>query len=121
MICQAAKHLELIWMNIKKEDRVLIKNCSKEYKHKRIPISTHRYKDGWAMDKSVLVITDSLRHHKQGFTTSDVRDIEGTFVVKLHAQKIDGRFFYTQLPLNEDDNNSEVMVYRKMSINILSM
>ena len=26
-----AKHLKLIWINIKKEDRVLIINCSKEY------------------------------------------------------------------------------------------
>ena len=102
-----AKHLKLIWINTKKEDRVFIKNCSKEYKHKRIPISTQRYKDGGAMEKSVLDITDSLRHQKQGLTTSDVRDIEGIFVVKLRAQNIDSHFFYTQLPLNEDDNNFE--------------
>ena len=30
-----AKNLKLIWINTKKEERVLIKNCSKEYKHKR--------------------------------------------------------------------------------------
>ena len=46
-----AKHLKLIWINTKKEERVLIKNCSKEYKHKRIPISTQRYKYGGAMEK----------------------------------------------------------------------
>ena len=29
-----AKNLKLIWINTKKEERVLIKNCSKEYKKK---------------------------------------------------------------------------------------
>ena len=48
-------------------------------------------------------ITDSVRHQKQEFKTSDVRDIEGIFCVKLCAQKIDSHFFYTQFPLNEDD------------------
>ena len=65
----------------------------------KIPISTQRYKYGGAMEKSVLDITDSLRHHKQGLTTSYVRDNEGIFVVKLHGQNIDCHFFYTQLPL----------------------
>ena len=55
----------------------------------------------------MLDITDRLRHHKQGLTTSYVRDIEVTFVVKLRAQKMDSHFFYTQLPLNEDDKNSK--------------
>ena len=87
-----AKHLQLIWINTKKGDMVFIKNCSKEYKHKRIPISTHRYKDGVDMEKSVLDITDSLRHQTQGFTTSDVRDIEVTSVVKLCAQNIEIHF-----------------------------
>ena len=44
------------------------------------------------MEKSVLDITDSLRHKKHILTTSDVRDDEGTFVVKLHAQKVDSHF-----------------------------
>ena len=57
------------------------------------------------MNKSVLYITDSVRNHKQGFTTSDVRDIEGTFFVKLRGQNIDKHFFYTQLLLNKDDKN----------------
>ena len=46
-----AKHLKLIWINKKREERVLIKKKSKEYKHKRIPISTQRYKDGGTMEK----------------------------------------------------------------------
>ena len=59
------------------------------------------------MEKSVLDITDTSRHQKMGLTTSDVRDVEGTFVVKLRAQKIDSHFLYTQLPLNEYDTNLE--------------
>ena len=46
-----AKHLKLIWINTKKEEMVLIRNCSKEYKHKRIPVSTQRYQDGGGMEK----------------------------------------------------------------------
>ena len=69
------------------------------------------------MDKSVLDITYRLRHQKQGLTTSYVRDIEGIFVVKLRDQNIDSHFFYTQLPLNQGDNNFEeqlsYMNYRK--------
>ena len=59
------------------------------------------------MEKSVLDITDSLRHKKQGLKTSYVRDVEGKFVVKLRAQNIDSHFLNTQLPLNEDDNNNK--------------
>ena len=76
-VLEDAKHLKLIWINTKKEDRFFIKKNPKEYKHKRIPISTHRYKDGGAMEKSVLNITHRLRHQKQGLTKSDVRDIAG--------------------------------------------
>ena len=90
-----AKHLKLIWINKKKEDRVFIQNCSKEYKQKIIPITTQRYNDGGVVGKSVLDITDSARHQKQGLTTSDVRDIEGNFVVKLRVQNIDTHFLYT--------------------------
>ena len=53
----------------------------------------------------MLDITDRLRHQKQGLKKSGVRDIEGIFVVKLRAQRIDSHFFYTQLPLNKDENN----------------
>ena len=57
------------------------------------------------MDKSVLDITDSLRHQKLGLTTSEARDVQGFFVVKLRAQKFDRHFFNTQLSLNEDGND----------------
>ena len=59
------------------------------------------------MEKLVLGIIYSVRHQKQGLKTSYVRDIEGTFVVKLHTQNIDTHFFHTQLSLNEDDKNFE--------------
>ena len=52
------------------------------------------------MEKPVLVITDSVRHQKQVLTTSDVRDLEGNFVVKLRVQNIENYFFYTKLPPN---------------------
>ena len=86
------KNLELIWINTKKEDRGFIRFFYKEYKHKRTIILIQRYKDGGVMDKSVLDITDSVRHQKQVFTTSDVRDIEGTFVVKLRGQNSEKMF-----------------------------
>ena len=44
------------------------------------------------MEKSVLDIKDSVRHQKQILTTSDVRDIEAIFVVKLRGQNIDTHF-----------------------------
>ena len=44
------------------------------------------------MDKSALDITYSLRNQKQGLTKSDVRDIDGTFVVKLRSIKIEDYF-----------------------------
>ena len=56
------------------------------------------------MEKSVLGITDSVRYHKQGLTTSDLSDIEGTFVVKVSVQNIDTYFLNTKLHLNEDNN-----------------
>ena len=87
-----AKHLKLIWINTKKEERFFIIFSPKEYKYKRIPISTHRYKDGGAMEKSVLDITDSFKNQKQGLTTSDFRYVEGTVVVKLRNQKVDSHF-----------------------------
>ena len=40
----------------------------------------------------MLDIIDSVRHQKQGLTTSDVRDIEGTFVEKLRGIKIENKF-----------------------------
>ena len=46
------------------------------------------------MDKSVLDITDSLRHQKQGLETSEDINVQGIFVVKLRAQKVDSHFLY---------------------------
>ena len=51
-----SKYLKVVWINTKKEQRVLIKDCSKEYK-KRIPVSTQRYQDGGGMEKSVYDVT----------------------------------------------------------------
>ena len=87
-----AKHLKVIWINTKKEERVSIKNCSKEYK-KRIPVSTQRYQDGGDMEKSLLDVTDSIIHQKLGLTTSDSIDVQGMFVVKLRAQNTESHFF----------------------------
>ena len=41
------------------------------------------------MEKPVLDIIDSVRHQKQGVTTLDVSDVEGTFVVKLRGFNIE--------------------------------
>ena len=59
------------------------------------------------MDKSVFDITDSLINQKHVLAITYVRDIDGTFVVKLCGLKIDNHFFNTKLSLNEDDNNFE--------------
>ena len=71
------------------------------------------------MEKSVLDITDTLRYQKQVLTTSYIRHIKEMFAVKLCGQNIESHFFYTQLPLNEDDNNSEeqliYMNYKKIA------
>ena len=56
-----AKHLKLIWINTKKEERVLIEKKSKKYEHKRMLVSTQRYKDVGGAEKSVLGMIDSLR------------------------------------------------------------
>ena len=52
----------------------------------------------------MLDITDRLRNPKQVIKTIDVRDIYGTFVVKLGVLNIENDIFNTQLPLNEYDN-----------------
>ena len=57
------------------------------------------------MEKSELDMIDSLRHQKQGLTSSEFRDVEGTSVVKLCAQKTDSHFLNKKLPLNEDGKN----------------
>ena len=81
----------------------------------KIPISTQRYKDGGVTEKLVLDITDSVRRQKQEMITSDVSTIE-FFLVRLRGQNIDTYFFYTRLPLNEDDkfltNNRLISITR---------
>ena len=44
------------------------------------------------MEKSVLDITVILKNMKKVTTTTDVRDIDGTFVVKLHDLNITNYF-----------------------------
>ena len=57
------------------------------------------------MQKSVLDMTESLIHQQLGLSTSESRDVQGIFVVKLRAQKTDSHYLNTQLPLNEDGKN----------------
>ena len=40
-------------------------------------------------------------------TTTEVKDVVGTFFVKLRGLNIENNFLNTQLPLNENDNNSD--------------
>ena len=70
----------------------MIKHCSREYKQKRILISTHKYKYGEVMEKSVLDLTIKIRNRKKGMTTTEVKDMDGTFVVKLHGMNIENNF-----------------------------
>ena len=91
-----SKYLKVVWINTKKEQRVLIKDCSKGDK-KMIPVSTQRYQDGGGMEKSVYDMTDSIRHQKQALTTSESIDVEEIFVVKLRAQKTESHFFYYKI------------------------
>ena len=58
------------------------------------------------MDKSVFATTNSLIKQTQVLTTTNVRDIDVTFVVKLRGLKIEN-IEYKKLPLNEDDSNFE--------------
>ena len=58
-----------------------------------IPVSTQRYQDGGGMEKSVLDMTDSMRHQKLGLTTPESIDVQGMFVVKLRTQNTEIHFF----------------------------
>ena len=49
---------------------------------------------------------ESLINQKQGFTTTDVSYIDGTFFVKLRVLKIEN-LKKIKLPLNEDDTKFE--------------
>ena len=78
---QDYNYLKLILINKKKEDRVLIKICSREYKQKIMPISTHKYKGGKVMEKLVLDITIKIQNQKKRIITTKVKDFVRTFVV----------------------------------------
>ena len=103
----------------------MIRNCSKEYKHQRIPISTQRYKDVGVMDKPVSDITDSLRHQTHKLTTSDVSDIDGISVVELRGLNIGNHFLIKNYPwmnmIITFKNNWMISMTRKraVSYNIL--
>ena len=55
------------------------------------------------MEKSVLDITFKMINKKRGMTSTEVNNIDVTFVVKLCGLNIENGL-YTQLPLNEDYN-----------------
>ena len=74
-----------MWINKKKEGRVLIKNDSKEYKQKRISLSTQKHKHGGYMEKSVLGITIKIINQKKVMTKTEVQNFAGSFVVKLRS------------------------------------
>ena len=44
------------------------------------------------MEKSVLDLTIKIRNRKKGMTTTEVKDMDGTFVVKLHGMNIENNF-----------------------------
>ena len=57
------------------------------------------------MEKSVVDITVRMRSIEKVTTTTELKDIDGTFFVKLRGLNIENKFFNTQLPLNEDDDD----------------
>ena len=74
------------------------------------------------MEKSVLDVTDSIRHQKLGLNTSESIDVQGMFVVKLRAQNTESHFFYTQLPLNKDGNNLDKQLsFRNFNITVIKL
>ena len=56
------------------------------------------------MQKSVVDLTVRMRNMKKEMTTTEVKYIDGTFVVKVRGLNIDNYFLNRQLPLNEDGN-----------------
>ena len=70
----------------------MIKNCSREYKQKRISVSTNKYKDGGIMEKLLLDITIKIRNQKKEIKNTEVKDVVGTFVIKLRGLNIENRF-----------------------------
>ena len=44
------------------------------------------------MEKLLLDLTINIRNHKKGVKTTDVKDVDGTFVVKLRGMNIEKYF-----------------------------
>ena len=65
---------------LKKEEMVLIKNCSREYRKKRIPIPTHKCKYGDVTEEYVFDLTLKIRIQKKEMTTNEVNYVVGTFL-----------------------------------------
>ena len=70
----------------------MIRKHFKEYKKKRIPIPTHKYRDVGVTEKSVLDLTVRMRNLKKGMKTTELKDIDGNFVVKLRSLNIENGF-----------------------------
>ena len=87
-----SSNLKLIYIDTKKEDRVLIQNCSMEYGNKIILISTEKYMKGANMDEFVFYITLKMQIKKKGMTTTHVDDFVGNYIVKLRGVKTDNYF-----------------------------
>ena len=58
----------------------------------RVPISTQKYNGVGVIEKSALDITVNIINYKKGMTTTEVKDIDGTFVVKLRSLNIENDF-----------------------------
>ena len=65
----------------------MIKNCSRECKKNRTPISTQKYKYEGVMDEYVLDLTLKILNQKKGMITTENNDVFGNFVVKLCVMK----------------------------------
>ena len=89
---QDTNYLELLCIHTKNHERVLIKNFSREFTKKRIPLSTQKYKDGGVMEESVFDSTLKIRSQKIEMTTTEITDVAGTFFVKLSGLKTDNHF-----------------------------
>ena len=78
-------------MNSCQQERVWLKIVPGNTR-KTVTISTHKYKNGVIVSKSVLDLTIDMGNQKKGMTTAEVKDVVGKFVSKLHSLK--NRFIY---------------------------
>ena len=91
-LSQYSNHLKVIWIDTKKGDRALIKNCSREYKKKRVPISTQKYYHVSNVEESVFDHILKIKSEKV-MTTTHVNDFVGTFVMKLRVVEGENHFY----------------------------